>query len=91
MGFSFYEQETVITFNRAEDTAQIYTADPVMIRKLDNLRQKTSVVTVKNETESSKTYILPKKFIRVQKPPERSEEQKQAAAERLQKMRGEKT
>lgn len=29
------EMETIISFNAAEDTAELYTADPVWIRKLD--------------------------------------------------------
>ena len=32
---SKYEQEVTIGFNAAEGTAEIYTADPVWIRKMD--------------------------------------------------------
>ena len=31
------EQEVIIGFNAAEDTAELYTADPVWMRKLDKL------------------------------------------------------
>ena len=34
------EQETIINSNNAEKMAEIYTADPVMIRKLDKLVEK---------------------------------------------------
>lgn len=37
MGFLKIEQETQISFNAAEDTAELYTADPVMIRKMNKL------------------------------------------------------
>lgn len=90
MGFSLYEQETVITFNRAEDTAQIYTADPAMIRKMDDLSRKTTEIKAVEEMEGAKRYILPKKLISIRKPRKFSEEQKQIATERLRKMRGEK-
>ena len=36
---SKYEQEVTIGFNAAEGTAEIYTADPVWIRKMDKLVQ----------------------------------------------------
>lgn len=36
-GLIRYEQEVTIGFNAAEDTADLYTADPVWIRKLDKL------------------------------------------------------
>ena len=37
MALTNIERETIITFNAAEDTAEVYTADPVYIRKLDKL------------------------------------------------------
>lgn len=37
MTLSKFEQETIITFNAEEKTAEIYTADPVQIRRLDSL------------------------------------------------------
>lgn len=36
-GLIRYEQEVTIGANAAEDTAELYTADPVWIRKLDKL------------------------------------------------------
>lgn len=41
MRLSRYEKETIILLNAAEDTASIYTADPVWKRKLDKLVEKT--------------------------------------------------
>ena len=40
MRLSRYEKETIILLNAAEDTASIYTADPVWKRKLDKLVEK---------------------------------------------------
>lgn len=32
-----YEQETIVTYNKEEKTAEIYTCDPIVIKKLDVL------------------------------------------------------
>ena len=37
MGFLRIEQETQINFNAGEAEATLYTADPVMIRKMDKI------------------------------------------------------
>lgn len=37
MALSLLEQETVITWNRAEDQMNVYTADPSLIRRLRGL------------------------------------------------------
>jgi len=37
MNITRLEQETIVNFNAAEDTASVYTADPVYMRKLDKL------------------------------------------------------
>ena len=51
------EQETVINFNAEEDTASIYTADPVMIRRLDRLTEThPQHYQLINRTDISKTY-----------------------------------
>lgn len=36
---SLIEQETIITYNAAEDLAEVYTCYPPMIRKLDKLAE----------------------------------------------------
>ncbi|MEY8409960.1 hypothetical protein AALB51_01790 [Lachnospiraceae bacterium 62-26] len=65
------EQETIINYDRAGDMANLYTADPVMLRKIDNL--------VKNNPEQfqerrqfkyngqiiAKDYTFPKRFITI--------------------------
>ncbi len=37
MGLTRYEQEVLINFNAEEQTASIYTANPVWLRKMDKL------------------------------------------------------
>lgn len=65
---SRYEMETTITFNRYEPNARIYTADPVMLRKLDKLCSQNPVFSVLREDELSKTYSCPKKLVNIRKP-----------------------
>lgn len=62
------ERETIITFNEAEPDAEIYTASKTMMRKLDKLMSQTDVIRMVKEDEVSKTYICPKKLIKVRKP-----------------------
>lgn len=87
---SRWEQETIINYNNEEKGASVYTADPVIQRKLDKLVEKypddykLNKVEVINETQSGKFYELSsKKFISFRPPVHMTEEQKKAAAERL--------
>lgn len=83
-----YEQETIVTYNNEEKTAEIYTCDPIVIRKLDALVEKyPSCYQMIKETEESKTYSCPKKMIAFRKPVVMSDEQKEKASERLRKYR----
>ena len=87
------EQEVHINFGRDDKFATAYITNPVWIRKLDRCVEINpndySVIkehTVKVEI-IGKTYKFPKKYIKVQaKPRVMSEEQRQAARERFQKM-----
>lgn len=73
MGYSLtgVEREVVISFNSAEDTADLYTADPVYIRKLDKLVEKNPAQfkVIKQETLEGKViakrYELPKRMITI--------------------------
>ena len=93
MKLTRYEQETVITFNAEEQHMHIYTADPVMIRKMDKLVEINtdySLVKVDEDDDDvfAKTYTAPKKFLRWRgKAIEMSEEQKNAVKERFAKNR----
>ena len=83
MNFTRYEQEVVINLNADEDMATVYSANPAWIRKMDALvKEFPDIFYVKRQTEISKTYEMPKKFVRIGKPRELS----QAQRENLEKM-----
>lgn len=65
------EMETIISFNAAEDTAELYTADPVWMRKLDKLAAqnpeqfKLGRVETRQGEIVAKRYSFPKKFVAI--------------------------
>lgn len=90
------EQEVIIAFNAGEDTADIYTADPVWIRKLDRLVEqnpeqfKQGRVEKYNGKVVAKRYTLPKRFISIRSRDvkrELTEEQRAEIGQRLNKAR----
>ena len=87
MRLSRYEKETIILLNAAEDTASIYTADPVWKRKLDKLVEKNpQCYQCVRADEVSKTYSMPKRFISLrskEKTVTLTAEQKERAKQRL--------
>lgn len=88
------EMETIISFNAAEDTAELYTADPVWIRKLDKLVAQNPeqfkpgrVDTCQGEVVA-KRYSFPKKFIALRsRKKQLTDEQREELAARLSKAR----
>ncbi len=69
MNLTKYEQEVVINFNASDASASVYTANPVWIRKMDRLLNEFPELVKLNEcTSVSRTYVLPKKLIRVGRP-----------------------
>jgi hypothetical protein len=87
MNITRLEQETIVNFNAAEDTASVYTADPVYMRKLDKLceREPASYKLVKQDKDG-KWYEMPKRLVRFATTRIMTDEQKEAAAERMRKM-----
>ena len=79
---SKFERETVITYNDGEENAVCYTCDRKLMRRFDEMRAKSQTVMLKSEDEHSRTYVFPKKLIKVQKPRLLSEEPKQKLSER---------
>lgn len=77
-----YEQETIINYNQDELTANIYTCDKVLIRKLDKMIEVSKVIILKTQDEDSKTYICPKKWIKVRMPRVLSDEEREKMASR---------
>lgn len=86
------EQKTVINTNVAEKAAEIYSADPVMIRRMDKLCEKRPDIftCVREFKDGAKEYRRPKKCVRVSVPKVVSDKQREAARERFAKMREEK-
>lgn len=87
---SRYEQETLVNYNNEEKTATVYTADPVVQRKLDKLVEKypndykcTRVEHIGEGHDGKFYWLSSKKFISFRPPVYMTDEQKKAAAERL--------
>lgn len=92
MGFLKIEQETQISFNAAEDTAELYTADPVMIRKMNKLVEENpeqfqgKVHSRYQGKPYAMLYTLPKRFVVIRTKDRHStmtEEQRIRASERM--------
>ena len=84
---SRYEQETIINYNAGEKLATVYTRDPAVIRKLDVLViEFPEVYKCINETDIDKTYEMPKSFVSYRKPRKLSEEHREQARERMNKI-----
>lgn len=77
MRLSRYEQETVINYNQAEQTASVYTLDPKLLKKLARLAEKYPE-QIRQEREN--TYTVPKACVLIREP--YSEQRRAAARER---------
>ena len=77
------EQETIIIFNEESDECEIYTHNARLKNRLAKLALETHCVHRKNEDEYSQTYICPKKYIKVQKSKQYSEETREKMKLRL--------
>lgn len=84
MKLSLYEQETIINYNREDAIATVYTRDPGVMKRLDQLVISfPEVYKCIGETDIDKTYEMPKSAVNYRKPRRLSEEQRRAAGERL--------
>ena len=69
MTISRYEQETIINYNAAEQTATVYTKDKTVMRRLDALViEYPEHYRLIGETDIDKTYKMPKSFVSYRKP-----------------------
>ena len=59
MKLSRYEQETIILYNQAEATAEVYTHDPRLLEKLRRLAEKYPDQIVKKDRQ---TFLVPKRW-----------------------------
>lgn len=84
MKLSRYEQETIINFNAGEQTANIYTRDPAIMRRIDKLViDYPDTYKCIGETDIDKTYEMPKSAVTYRKPRRLSHEQREAAKKRM--------
>lgn len=77
MKLSLLEQETIILYNQAESTAEVYTHDPRLLEKLLRLSKKYPDQIVKKDQQ---TFLVPKRCVSVREP--YSAERRKAASER---------
>ncbi len=84
MTISREEQETIVNYNAAEQIATVYTRDKTVMRRLDALViDFPDYYRLIGETDIDKTYEMPKSFVSYRKPRRLSEEQREAARERV--------
>lgn len=87
-----YEQETIINFNEEEKTAAVYTYNKSIIKMLDkcciDYPDMFKLIRVdKYGKHTSKSYAIPKKYIKIKKPKVLSGEQRILAIDKAKKMR----
>ena len=73
------ERETIITYNEAEKTANVYTMNKALGLKLNSMAKEypTLVKFVKEYPDGALEYTVPKKSIRVNKPIVLTDEQRE--------------
>lgn len=82
-----YEQETIINFNAGEQTATVYTRDRAVMRKLDRLvAEFPDTYKLTGQTDIDKTYAMPKSYVSYRKPRRLSDEQREQARLRMEKI-----
>lgn len=81
------EQETIILFNEEETTAEVYTHNRKLIRTLDKFcKEFPDNFKEIMKDENSKTYIVPKQYVTINKPRVLTQKQKEEQAERARLM-----
>ena len=78
MKLSLYEQETILLYNQAEDTAEVYTHDRKLMEKLTRLSKKHPEQVCKKRIKQN--FTVPKRCVSVREP--YSAERRKAASER---------
>lgn len=90
MNLTNYEKETIITFNEAEKTAEIFTYNSKMLRSLSTLAadRPDDAQRIKTNADGGETYRIPKSWVKVKAPRIMSESElvkRQALARQLSK------
>ena len=85
MGLTRSEMETIILFNEEEKTARVYTCNGKLKRKLAELVQSRpeEATLDKQDNTGAATYIVPKKWIKVNAGRILSDEHKEILTARL--------
>ena len=84
--FTKLEMETIVNYNNAEKMAEVYTADPVVMRKLDALCEKyPEDYECYQRTEWDANYRFSKKLVSFRTPVHLTEEQKEQSRKNLAK------
>ena len=76
------EMETVISYDRSSGTASIYTADPVVMRRLEKLCENAKEFLEVKRDEYGRWYQCPKALIGIRKPRQLSAELRENMAQR---------
>lgn len=88
MNLSFYEQESIISFNEAEKTANVYTHNKALLRKLEKLAQdrpeECRIVKLSHSGRAA-DYIIPKAWVKITPSRIASEAQKAACRKAAEK------
>ena len=86
---SLYEQETVITFSKADADADIDTYEPRLIKRLDKLAEENpgTIKQTGDTGDGGFSYTIPKNLVRIRIPAKLSEEERKAIGRRLAKCR----
>lgn len=69
------ERETTVTYNAEEDVACVWSADPVFQRRMEKLGVEPCRVDRRGEHGESRSYRVPKKWVKVKPPRQLSPEQ----------------
>ena len=87
MKLTRYEKETIINFNEAEATANIYTHNGGLIRKLDALADQSPEEAKRGRSfpDGGREFTVPKRWVKVNASRILTEEQKADIAARFKK------
>ena len=83
--YSLSEQETNINYDRSESLATVFTANPAVVRKLDKLMaSRGNEMILVHKTIATRTYQIPKKWVKITPSRILSDEQREQIRVRFQ-------
>lgn len=84
MYFKKVERETIINFNAGEKYATVYTRDKTIMKKFDALvTEYPEIYKCLSETDTDKTYQMPKSYVNYRKPRKISETKREQARSQM--------